>query len=101
MLCGLNAGLLALGSLGIRGQRILLIGGAAQNPAVQEIARTIFTVPIEVPVPGEYVAEGAAVQAAWAVTGSRPEWPIEIAAKHTPEAHPEVMAAYLEQAAKY
>jgi xylulokinase len=101
MLCGLNAGLLALEALGVEGKRILLVGGAAQNIAVQEIARTIFKLPIELPVPGEYVAEGAAVQAGWAVTGERPEWKLEIAARHTSKAHPEIMAAYLEQANKY
>jgi xylulokinase len=101
MLCGLNAGLQALERIGITGGRILLIGGAAQNPAVQEIARTIFSLPIEVPVPDEYVAEGAAVQAAWAVTGTRPNWPLKISSKHSPEVHPEIMAAYLEQANKY
>jgi xylulokinase len=101
MLCGLNAGLLALEALGIQGKRILLIGGAAQNIAVQEIARTIFSLPIETPVPGEYVAEGAAVQAAWTVTKERPDWKVEIAASHAPEAHPEIMATYLGQASKY
>ena len=101
MLCGLNAGMMALEQLGISGKRILLIGGAAQNIAVQEIARTIFTLPVELPVPGEYVAEGAAVQAAWAVTGERPEWPIEISAQYEPAVNAEVMKAYLEQAKKY
>jgi xylulokinase len=101
MLCGLNAGLLALEALGVEGKRILLVGGAAQNIAVQEIARTIFKLPIELPVPGEYVAEGAAVQAAWAVTGERPDWKLAIAARHKPEAHPEIMATYLGQASKY
>lgn len=101
MLCGLNAGLLALEAMGIKGRRILLIGGAAQNLAVQEIARTIFSLPIELPTPGEYVAEGAAVQAAWTLTGTRPQWPLEIAASHSPEAHPEIMAAYLKQANRY
>ena len=101
MLCGLNAGLFALESMGIKGRRILLIGGAAQNLAVQEIARTIFSLPIELPTPGEYVAEGAAVQAAWTLTGARPKWPSGIAASHSPEAHPEIMAAYLKQANRY
>ena len=101
MLCGLNAGLQALSKLGIEGKRLLLVGGAAQNAAVHEVAKTIFSLPIEVPVPGEYVADGAAVQAAWALTGERPEWPIEISARYEPATNPEVMSAYLEQANKY
>ena len=101
MLCGLNAGLQALSALGIEGKRLLLVGGAAQNAAVHEVAKTVFNLPIEIPVPGEYVADGAAVQAAWALTGDRPEWPIEISAKYEPANNPEVMRAYLEQAKKY
>ena len=101
MLCGLNAGLQALSKLGIEGKRLLLVGGAAQNAAVNEVAKTIFSLPIEVPVPGEYVADGAAVQAAWALTGERPEWSIEISARYEPATNPEVMSAYLEQANKY
>ena len=101
MLCGLNAGLQALSALGIEGKRLLLVGGAAQNAAVHEVAKTVFNLPIEIPVPGEYVADGAAVQAAWALTGDRPEWPIEISARYEPTNNPEVMRAYLEQAKKY
>lgn len=101
MLCGLNAGLQALSALGIEGKRLLLVGGGAQNAAVHEVAKTVFNLPIEIPVPGEYVADGAAVQAAWALTGDRPEWPIEISARYEPTNNPEVMRAYLEQAKKY
>ena len=43
--------------------------GAAQNPAVSAIAAQVFDVPVVVPDPGEYVAAGAAVQAAWMLTG--------------------------------
>jgi len=53
---------------------VLLVGGAAANPAVAQIAAEVFDVPVEVPEPGEYVALGAGVQAAWALTGSRPDW---------------------------
>ena len=101
MLCGLNFGLNSLAELGVLGRRILLIGGAAQNIAVQEIARTIFELPIELPSPGEYVADGAAVQAAWALTGRRPKWQIEIASKYEPVSAQQVMRKYLAQAVKY
>lgn len=55
-------------------QRLLLVGGAARNRAVQEIASEIFGAPFHIPAPGEYVSEGAAIQAAWALNGHRPEW---------------------------
>lgn len=43
---------------------IALIGGAAANPAVRQIAQEIFKAPVTVPEPAEYVALGAAKQAA-------------------------------------
>ncbi|MEY4981224.1 MAG: xylulokinase [Actinomycetota bacterium] len=85
MLCGLAYGLDALIERGARAERILLIGGGAQNLAVQKIASTIFGLPIDVPVVSEYVAEGASVQAAWALTGQRPNWPISLQSHFEPE----------------
>ncbi len=64
MLRGLGAGLDALRGAGVPLDRALLIGGAAQSEAVQRIAPEVFGVPVEVPAPGEYVALGAARQAA-------------------------------------
>jgi xylulokinase len=78
MLCGLADGLDAVRATGVRERRILLIGGAAQNPAVATVAAQVFDAPIVVPSPGEYVADGGAVQAAWALTGTRPSWPLEL-----------------------
>ena len=76
MLCGLADAVDALRAQGVRPRRILIVGGAAANAAVQQVATTIFDVPVVVPPPGEYVADGAARQAAWALTGSiePPEW---------------------------
>jgi xylulokinase len=94
MLCGLADGLDAVRTAGVDARRILLIGGAAQNPAVAAIAAQVFDVPVVVPKPGEYVALGAAVQAAWALGGSRPAWPIAISAEPATDPHPEIRAAY-------
>ncbi|TGD10650.1 xylulokinase [Brevibacterium sp. S111] len=80
MLCGLADGLEAVQAQGIVAQRLLLIGGAARNPAVREVARDIFTVPIDVPEQAEYVAVGAARQAAWTLTGALPDWPVDLVA---------------------
>ncbi|CAH0184900.1 xylulokinase [Microbacterium foliorum] len=64
MLRGLGAGLDALRELGIPLERALLIGGGAQSEAVRRIAPDILGLTVEVPEPGEYVALGAARQAA-------------------------------------
>jgi xylulokinase len=76
MLSGLADGLDALVQAGVAAKRILLVGGAAANPAVQQVAAQIFGVPVVVPAPGEYVADGAARQAAWALNGSAPDWAV-------------------------
>ncbi len=81
MLCGLADGLDAIRAQGVEARRILLIGGAAQSGAVATIAGQVFDIPVEVPSPGEYVALGAAVQAAVALTTTRPDWPLEFAAR--------------------
>ena len=71
MLCGLADGLDALRDNGVPVQRVLLIGGAARSTAVQAVASGIFGAPVSVPSPGEYVALGAARQAAWVLARSR------------------------------
>ncbi|MBX3100348.1 MAG: xylulokinase [Salinibacterium sp.] len=81
LLCGLADGLDALRAQGVDARRILLIGGAAQNPAVAAIAAQVFAEPVVVPQPGEYVALGAAAQAAWALNGVRPTWLVPLAAE--------------------
>ena len=58
--------------------RVVLIGGAAASKAVQEIAATLFKVPIHIPPAAEYVADGAARQAAWALSGSEKPPALEI-----------------------
>lgn len=64
MLGGLAAGVDAIRDLGVPVERALLTGGAAQSEAVRRIAPLVLGVPVEVPQPGEYVAQGAARQAA-------------------------------------
>ena len=72
MLSGLVAGLDRVRALGVPVQRALLIGGGAQSAAVREIAPQILGVPVEVPAPAEYVAIGAARQAAAALGAGSP-----------------------------
>lgn len=64
MLNGLGAGLGALRDLGVPIERALLVGGGARSQAVRTIAPEVWGVPVVVPDAGEYVALGAARQAA-------------------------------------
>jgi xylulokinase len=86
MLCGLADGIDALRAEGVAVRRVLLIGGAARSLAVQALAPAIFGAPVEVPEAGEYVALGAARQAAWVLGGGPepPAWPVP--ARALPEA---------------
>ena len=102
MLCGLADGLDALTAQGIRPQRVLLIGGAARSQAVQAIAPDIFGLPVSLPDPAEYVALGAAKQAAWSLAAqahpeSQPTWvrsePVPLDPTGRP-GHEAVRAAY-------
>ncbi|MGH3476400.1 MAG: xylulokinase [Nocardioidaceae bacterium] len=79
MLCGLADAVAALREHGVRPGRVVLIGGAARSRAVQRIAAELFGLDVHVPEPAEYVALGAARQAAWTLAGSEqpPDWPIE------------------------
>jgi len=99
MLCGLAAGLDAVRAVGVRDQRLLLIGGAAQNIALPAIAAQVFDTPIVVPAPGVYVADGAAVQSAWALTGGRPAWPLQIVSEPAPDHRPVIRDQYTRDAA--
>jgi xylulokinase len=99
MLSGLGAGLDAVRAVGVREQRLLLIGGAAQSVGVQTIAAQLFDAPVVVPAPGEYVAEGAAVQAGWVLSGERPQWPVELIATPEPDHRPAIRQRYAHYAA--
>ncbi|HET9138269.1 xylulokinase [Actinophytocola sp.] len=76
MLCGLADGLAALRDTDVEVRRVLLIGGASRSGAVRAVAAGLFGVPVDLPDPDEYVALGAARQAAWVVSGdpAPPDW---------------------------
>src|SRR4051794_32468631 len=77
LLCGLADGIDALEAQGARASRVLLIGGGAASEAVRRIAPQVFGRPVVVPPSaGEYVALGAARQAAWVLDDSSepPAW---------------------------
>ena len=96
VVCSLAEGLDAVKAQGVKPRRIMLIGGSAQNPAVAQIAGSLFDSPVEVPEPAEYVALGGSVQAAWAVTGDRPNWPVDSTPVEPTDYHPEIRARYAE-----
>jgi xylulokinase len=104
MLCGLADGMDALGAQGLQARRVLLIGGAARSRSVQEIAPSIFGAPVTVPAHLEYVAIGAARQAAWALRsrGGKADLPPWVSATSTarspgdPAAGERVRTAYRE-----
>lgn len=76
VLAGMVYAATAVSHLGVHWNRVLLIGGAAKNEAVQNIAAQLFGGEVFIPAPGEYVADGAAKQAAWALARSvnPPQW---------------------------
>ena len=94
MLCGLADALDAVRATGVQPRHLLLIGGAAQNAAVQEVAAQVFDLPVRIPAPGEYVARGAAVQAAWALTGSRPSWTLDTVEDRAVDHRPVIREQY-------
>ena len=94
MLSALADGLAALQANGVVAERILLVGGAAQNPAVQAIAAQVFEVPVVIPTPGEYVAAGAARQAAWVLTQQLPDWELDLAGTPAVDHRPVILEQY-------
>ncbi|MCX4389853.1 xylulokinase [Micromonospora peucetia] len=78
LLCALADGLDALTAQGATARRVILVGGGARSAAVRRIAPQVLGVPVVVPPPGEYVADGAARQAAWVALGGAapPTWSV-------------------------
>ena len=98
MLCGLVDAVDALEKLGVSINRVLLIGGAAKNPAIASIASSLFGREVLLPNPGEYVADGAARQAAWALSGNAnpPLWNLGAVSSSHSSHTPDVVTRYRE-----
>ncbi|QSB13723.1 xylulokinase [Natronosporangium hydrolyticum] len=96
MLCALADGLDALLAQGATVRRVILIGGGAASEAVRRIAPQVFGCPVLVPPMGEYVADGAARQAAWVLTGAAepPEWTSAAAATYEADPAPAIREQY-------
>jgi len=97
LLCCQADGLDAMVALGVKPERIFLIGGGAKSPAVRQLAPSVFGGrDVVVPPDGEYVARGAARQAAWVASGTTtpPDWPIEGSQTFTGSDEPVVRQQY-------
>ncbi len=88
MLLGLASAVDAVRDAGCPVDRVLLIGGAAASESVRRLAPDLFGAPVAVPAPGEYVAVGAARQAAWALGAgdAAPDWEVAVQATTDPVA---------------
>ncbi len=98
LLCGLADALDALVVAGVAVQRAFLVGGAARSEAVARIAPAVLGRPVLLPTPGEYVADGAARQAAWVLSGADgpPEWAAADTVTFEAEPTPAVRERYAE-----
>jgi xylulokinase len=96
VLCSLADAIDHLVAVGLTPRRVLLIGGGARSQAVREIAPSVFGTEVVVPEPAEYVARGAARQAAWVLAGTPepPDWPAPASVSFTGEAAPRVRERY-------
>jgi xylulokinase len=98
VLCGLADALDALREQGTAIERVLLVGGGAQSEAMRRIAPTVLGSPVTVPPPGEYVADGAARQAAWVLSGADapPAWSTADSETYNDQAVPAIRRRYAE-----
>jgi xylulokinase len=82
---------------GVAVERIILVGGGARSEAVRRIAPAVWGRPVHVPTPAEYVALGAARQAAWVLSGqdAPPDWSYGLTASYEADPTPEVLDRYL------
>jgi xylulokinase len=96
VLCSLAEAIDHLAGVGLVPRRVLLIGGGASSAAVRAIAPAIFGTEVLVPEAAEYVAIGAARQAAWALAGTAepPAWPAAPSASFSAAPTPEVRERY-------
>ncbi|MGZ0148438.1 FGGY family carbohydrate kinase [Kribbella sp. WER1] len=86
LLCGLADAVDALRDQNVPVHRVLLLGGGARSRAVQALAPALLGAEVVLPEPAEYVALGAARQAAWALSGAPtpPSWNIPVGKAEPP-----------------
>lgn len=96
LLCLIGVGMAAQRAQGVRIDSVTLIGGGARSRAVRQLAPAVLGVDVEVPSPGQYVALGAARQAAWLISGEPqpPTWKTVDSQTFTAEPTPWVQQRY-------
>lgn len=102
LLCLMAACLEAVTDLGVEVGRVTMVGGGARSVAVRKLSPAVLGVPVEVPAPSEDVADGAARQAAWVLSGADhpPAWQGRERITFTATPTPHVVAAYRVAAAR-
>lgn len=84
--CSLAYALDQIRGKGLEARRLLLIGGAARSITLRQALADVMGVPVEMPEPAEWVARGAARQAAWVLSGldTPPAWPTQLIDAYRP-----------------
>jgi xylulokinase len=87
---------------GERPARLLMVGGATRSPALRALAPAVLGAPVTLPPSAEYVALGAARQAAWALAGTAgpPVWPAPETTVLEADPTPHVREAYADLRAR-
>ena len=93
--CSLADAFRAFTGLGIEVRRVILVGGAARSAAMQQTLASVLGRPVDVPEPGEYVADGAARQAAAVLAGVWPEWKTQDSLTVEAAPAPRILERYL------
>ena len=97
LLCSQRDCLELIRSLGAAIKRVLLIGGGAKSVAIRTLAPAVLGLDVTRPATDEYVAIGAARQAAWVLSGDSepPAWQLDIEGVETGDPTPQVYEAYV------
>ncbi len=97
LLCSLADAVDQLATVAPAPERLVIVGGATRSSALRALAPAFLGREVAYPEPGEYVALGAARQAAWALVGTAqpPVWP-----DRGLEVHPVPDAATVDAAAE-
>ena len=96
LLCLMGACIDAVRAQGVDVTAVTMVGGGVKWASARRLAPAVLAVPVDVPEPGEYVANGAARQAAWILTGGSepPMWEAGPVERLEAAPQPAVRAAY-------
>ena len=73
--CAISEAFDAVARVGMPPGRIFLVGGGSKSACLRQVIADLLGRPVQWPTHREHAAYGAARQAAWALTGSAPDWP--------------------------